>query len=193
KSLRGPRGAIILTNDKDLAKRIDDAVFPGMQGTPLLHIVAGKAVALGEALKPEFRAYAAAVLANARTLAERLQRHGFDLVGGGTDTPLMLVDLRRKGVTGDAAEPVLERAGITANANPIPADAKELTQMSGLRFGASACTTRGFGTAEFAEIGDMIAEVLEALRTSPGSTGAVEAAMMGRVKAMTRRFPIYPG
>ncbi len=192
KSLRGPRGAIILSNDKALAKRIDDAVFPGLQGTPLLHIVAGKAVCLGEALKPEFRAYAAAVLANARALADRLLRHGYDLVGGGTDTPLMLVDLRRKGITGDVAEPVLERAGITCNANPIPADAKELTHMSGLRFGASACTTRGFGTAEFAEIGDMIAEILEAVRTRPGDTGPVEAAMMERVKAMTRRFPIYP-
>jgi glycine hydroxymethyltransferase len=132
------------------------------------------------------------VLANARALAARLQKHGYDLVGGGTDTPLMLVDLRRKGITGNIAEPVLERAGITCNANPVPADAKELTHMSGLRFGASACTTRGFGNAEFNEIGDMIAEILEAVRTRPGDTGAIEGAMMERVRGMTRRFPIYP-
>jgi glycine hydroxymethyltransferase len=192
KSLRGPRGAIILTSDKELAKRIDDAVFPGLQGTPLLHIVAGKAIALGEALKPEFRAYAAAVLANARALAARLQEHGYDLVGGGTDTPLMLVDLRRNGITGDVAEPVLERAGITCNANPIPADPEKLTHMSGLRFGASACTTRGFGIAEFNEIGDLIASVLNVVRDGPGDTGTVEAATMNRVRAITRRFPIYP-
>jgi glycine hydroxymethyltransferase len=192
KSLRGPRGAVILTSDKALAKRIDDTVFPGLQGTPLLAVVAGKAVCLGEALKPEFRAYAAAVLANARALAARLLRHGYDLVGGGTDTPLMLVDLRRSGLTGNLAAPALERAGITCNMNPVPADATELKVMSGLRFGASACTTRGFGVAEFETIGDLIAELLEALRRDPGDTSVTEGAILERVHAMTQRFPIYP-
>jgi glycine hydroxymethyltransferase len=192
KSLRGPRGALILTSDAKLAKRIDDAVFPGLQGTPLLHIVAGKAVALGEALKPEFRAYAAAVLANARTLARRLQDRGYDLVGGGTDTPLMLVDLRRQGLTGDVAAPALDRAAITCNANPIPSDPKKMTYMSGLRFGVSACTTRGFGPAEFDAVGDLIADLLEGLRQHPGDTAALEAATREQVRAITRRFPIYP-
>jgi glycine hydroxymethyltransferase len=192
KSLRGPRGAIILTRDAQLAKRIDDAVFPGMQGTPALHVLAGKAVCLGEALKPEFRTYAAAVLANARALALRLAELGCELVGGGTDTPLMLVDLRSRGLTGNLAAPVLDRAGITCNMNPVPADPPKLPFMSGLRFGASACTTRGFGTAEFAEIGDMIAGILEALRRDPDDTAAIEAATMERVRAITRRFPIYP-
>jgi glycine hydroxymethyltransferase len=192
KSLRGPRGALILTNDAKLAKRIDDAVFPGLQGTPLLHIVAGKAVALGEALKPEFRAYAAAVLANARTLARRLQDRGYELVGGGTDTPLMLVDLRPQGLTGDVAAPALDRAAITCNANRIPSDPKKMTYMSGLRFGVSACTTRGFGPAEFDAVGDLIADLLEGLRRQPGDSGALEAPTRERVRAITRRFPIYP-
>src|SRR5258708_3910741 len=192
KSLRGPRGALILTSDAKLAKRIDDAVFPGLQGTPLLHIVAGKAVALGEALKPEFRAYAAAVLANARTLARQLQDRGYDLVGGGTDTPLMLVDLRGQGLTGDVAAPALDRAGITCNANPIPSDPKKMTYMSGLRFGVSACTTRGFGPAEFDTVGDLIADLLEGLRRQPGDSAALEAATRERVRAITQRFPIYP-
>jgi glycine hydroxymethyltransferase len=183
KSLRGPRGAIILWNDKALTKPINAAVFPGLQGTPYLHAVAGKAVALGEALQPAFRAYAAAVLANARALAARLQRHGFDLVGGGTDTPLMVVDLRRKGLTGDVAAQALERAGIVANMNPIPSDAADRKVMSGLRFGVSAATTRGFAVPEFEQIGDWIAEVLDG--------AAAEPAVLARVHTLTRRFPIY--
>jgi glycine hydroxymethyltransferase len=188
KSLRGPRGGLILCNDETLARRIDHAVFPGLQGTPYLHVVAGKAVALGEALKPAFAAYAAAVLANARALAARLRHNGFDLVGGGTDTPLMVVDLRRHGLTGGAAAAALERAGIVANRNPIPSDAGDLRVMSGLRFGVSAATTRGFGAAEFEVVGDWIAEVLEAQRAD---AAAVEQAVLARVRALTRRFPIY--
>ncbi len=191
KSLRGPRGALILWNDEMLTKRINNAVFPGLQGTPFLHIVAGKAVALGEALKPEFAAYAAAVLANARALAQRLQRHGFDLVGGGTDTPLMLLDLRATGLTGAAAAHSLERAGIVANMNPIPSDAADLKVMSGLRFGVSGATTRGFGVAEFERVGDLINEVLQGLRNGVGDNGATERAVLARVREITARFPIY--
>jgi glycine hydroxymethyltransferase len=191
KSLRGPRGAIVLTHDKALAKRIDNAVFPGLQGTPYMHILAGKAVALGEALKPEFRAYAVAVRDNARALAARLQRHGFDLLAGGTDTPLMIVDLRAKGLTGDVAAASLDRAGIIGNMNPIPSDAVDLKVMSGLRFGVSAATTRGFGVTEFEEIGDMIAEVLDGLQRDPATVQSIEAATLSRVHRMTARFPIY--
>jgi glycine hydroxymethyltransferase len=166
-------------------------VFPGLQGTPLLHVLAGKAVCLGEALKPEFRAYAAAVLANARAFAARLQRHGYTLVGGGTDTPLMLVDLREQNLAGEPAAQSLDRAGLTCNANPIPTDTKELKVMSGLRFGASACTTRGFGVAEFEVVGDMIAEVLGGLRRSPADNSAAEQAVWTKVRTLTARFPIY--
>lgn len=191
KSLRGPRGAIVLCNDEALRKRIDNAVFPGMQGTPYLHIVAAKAVALGEALMPEFKAYAKAVLENARALAARLQRHGFDLVGGGTDTPLILVDLRARGVTGAVAAQGLERAGIIANMNPIPSDAADLKVMSGLRFGVSGATTRGLGTLQVEAIGDLVAEVLEGLRRHPDDNGAVEAQVRGRVVELVSRFPTY--
>jgi glycine hydroxymethyltransferase len=190
KSLRGPRGAIVLCNDPQLAKRIDNSVFPGLQGTPYVHVIAGKAVALGEALRPEFRAYAAAVLANARTLAARLARHGYNLLAGGTDTPLMILDLRSKGLTGDVAATCLERAGIIGNMNPIPSDADRKV-MSGLRFGVSAATTRGFGAAEFEAIGDMVAEVLESQRRDPASAPAVQSATLKQVRAMTARFPIY--
>jgi len=190
KSLRGPRGAIILWNDEALRKPINNAVFPGLQGTPSLHAVAGKAVALGEALRPEFKAYARAVLANARALAARLQQHGHALVGGGTDTPLMLVDLRPRGLTGAPAAQSLERAGIIANMNPIPSDAAELTVMSGLRFGVSGVTTRGFGVEEMTGVGDLIAEVLEGLRQFETNT-AVETSVLGRVRQLTERFPIY--
>ena len=191
KSLRGPRGALILWNDEALRKAINNAVFPGLQGTPSLHIVAGKAVALGEALRPEFAAYAAAVLANARALAQRLQQHGFDLVGGGTDTPLMLLDLRAKGLAGAPAAQSLERAGIVANMNPIPSDAVDLKVMSGLRFGVSGATTRGFGVAEFERVGDLIKEVLHGLRNGVGDNGATERAVLARVREITARFPIY--
>ena len=191
KSLRGPRGALILWNDEALRKPINNAVFPGLQGTPFLHIVAGMAVALGEALKPEFAAYATAVLANARALAQRLQHHGFHWVGGGTDTPLMLVDLGGKGLTGTPAAQSLERAGIIANMNPIPSDAADLKVMSGLRFGVSGATTRGFGVAEFQAVGDLINEVLEGLRVPGGNNADVEPSVLERVRQITRRFPIY--
>jgi glycine hydroxymethyltransferase len=191
KSLRGPRGAIILWNDEALRKRINNAVFPGLQGTPSLQIVAAKAVALGEALRPEFAHYAAAVLAHARALAGRLQRHGFDLVGGGTDTPLMLVDLRAKHLTGAPAAQSLERAGIIANMNPIPSDTVDLKIMSGLRFGVSGATTRGLGVADFETIGDLIAEVLEGLHRSPGDNSAIEARVAARVGEIAVRYPTY--
>ncbi|MGE0119621.1 MAG: serine hydroxymethyltransferase [Dongiaceae bacterium] len=191
KSLRGPRGALILWNDDALTRRIDAAVFPGLQGTPYLHVIAGKAVALGEALRPEFRAYAAAVLANARALAARLQRRGFDLVAGGTDTPLLLVDLRRRGIAGDVAANGLERAGIVANMNPIPADAADRKVMSGLRFGVSAATTRGFAVPEFETVADLVAEVIDALRPDGAGDAATEQSVLARVRALTRRFPIY--
>ena len=160
-------------------------------GTPSLQIVAAKAVALGEALAPEFAHYAAAVLDNARALASRLQRHGFDLVGGGTDTPLMLVDPRAKGLTGAPAAQSLERAGIIANMNPIPSDAIDLKVMSGLRFGVSGVTTRGLAVADIEAIGDLIAEVLEGLRASPGDPSAVEARVRASVGEIAARFPTY--
>jgi glycine hydroxymethyltransferase len=191
KSLRGPRGAIILWNEEGLRKHINNAVFPGLQGTPSLQIVAAKAVALGEALRPEFARYAAAVLANARALARRLQRHGFDLVGGGTDTPLMLVDLRAKGLTGGPAAQSLERAGIIANMNPIPSDAVDLKIMSGLRFGVSGATTRGLGIADFEAIGDLIAEVLEGLRENRRDNSAIEARVGASVREIAAQFPTY--
>jgi glycine hydroxymethyltransferase len=191
KSLRGPRGAITLWNDEGLTKRINNAVFPGLQGTPSLHIVAAKAVALGEALRPDFAVYAAAVLAHARALAARLQHHGFDLVGGGTDTPLMLVDLRAKGLAGAPAAQSLERAGIIANMNPIPWDTVDLKVMSGLRFGTSGATTRGLGVAEFEAVGDLIAEVLEGLRRSPNDNSAVEHSVSARVAEIAARFATY--
>ena len=191
KSLRGPRGAIILWNDEDLRKRINNAVFPGLQGTPSLHIVAAKAVALGEALRPEFAHYAAAVLANARALASTLQRRGFDLVGGGTDTPLMLLDLRAKGLTGAPAAQSLERAGIIANMNPIPSDTVDLKVMSGLRFGTSGATTRGLAAVDFETLGDLISDVLEGLREFPTDNSAIEQRVRASVGEIAARFPTY--
>jgi glycine hydroxymethyltransferase len=192
KSLRGARGGIILTDREEIAKKIDGGVFPGVQGSPLLHALAAKAVCLGEALRPEFKAYAAAVLANARALAETLLQRGYDLVGSGTDTPLMLVDLRRQGVKGNVASALLERAGITCNKNPVPFDPEEPSVGSGLRFGVSAATTRGFGTAEFATVGGWIADLLDAL-AKRSDTAALETEVRRRVVAMTARFPIYAG
>ena len=192
KSLRGARGGIILTDREEIAKKIDGGVFPGVQGSPLLHALAAKAVCLGEALRPEFKAYAAAVLANARALAETLLQRGYDLVGGGTDTPLMLVDLRRQGVKGNVASALLERAGITCNKNPVPFDPEEPSVGSGLRFGVSAATTRGFGTAEFATVGGWIADLLDLL-AKRADTAALETEIRRRVVAMTARFPIYAG
>jgi glycine hydroxymethyltransferase len=190
KTLRGPRGGLILTNDKKLAKKIDSAVFPGLQGGPLMHVIAGKAVAFGEALRPEFKLYARAVIENARALADSLQSVGFKIVSNGTDSHLMLVDLTPKGVSGAAAEVALERAGITTNKNSIPGDPLPPMQTSGLRVGSPAGTTRGFGPAEFRQVGKWIGEVLDAVATGEDSS-AVEQKVRGEVLALTKRFPIY--
>ena len=193
KTLRGPRGGMILSNDLDLGKKFNSAVFPGLQGGPLMHVIAAKAVAFGEALRPEFRTYQRAVVDNARMLAETLMEQGCDIVTGGTDSHLMLVDLRPKGVTGKAAEASLERAHITANKNAIPFDPAKPAITSGVRLGTPAATTRGFGTAEFREIGLMINEVLDGLsRSNDGGNGPAEQAVVSRVQAMCARFPIYP-
>jgi glycine hydroxymethyltransferase len=189
KTLRGPRGGMVLTNDKKLAKKIDSAVFPGLQGGPLMHVIAAKAVAFGEALRPEFKLYAQAVIDNARALADSLQGAGFKIVSNGTDSHLMLVDLTPKGVTGADAEVALERAGLTTNKNGIPFDPLPPMQTSGLRVGSPAGTTRGFGPAEFRQIGTWIGEVLDALKT--GDSDAVEQKVRGEVLALTKRFPIY--
>jgi glycine hydroxymethyltransferase len=190
KTLRGPRGGMILTNDKKLARKIDSAVFPGLQGGPLMHVIAAKAVAFGEALKPECKTYAKRVIENARALADSLQSVGFKIVSNGTDSHLMLVDLTPKGVSGAAAEVTLERAGITTNKNSIPGDPLPPMQTSGLRVGSPAGTTRGFGPAEFRQIGLWIGEVLDAVATGEDSS-AVEQKVRGEVLALTRRFPIY--
>jgi len=190
KTLRGPRGGMVLTNDKKLAKKIDSAVFPGLQGGPLMHVIAAKAVAFGEALKPEFKLYARAVIENARALADSLQSVGFKIVSNGTDSHLMLVDLTPKNVSGAAAEVALERAGITTNKNSIPGDPLPPMQTSGLRVGSPAGTTRGFGPAEFRQVGKWIGEVLDAVATGEDST-AVEQKVRAEVVALTKRFPIY--
>ena len=192
KTLRGPRGGMILTNNEALAKKFNSAVFPGLQGGPLMHVIAAKAVAFGEALQPEFKAYSQAVVANAQALAARLKQRGCDLVAGGTDTHLALVDLRPKGVTGKLADEALERAGITCNKNGVPFDPLPPTQTSGIRVGSPAGTTRGFGVAEFEAIGDMIADVIDGLvANGADGNGAVEADVRARVKALCARFPIY--
>ncbi len=192
KTLRGPRGGMILTNDEDLAKKINSAVFPGLQGGPLMHVIAGKAAAFGEALRPEFRTYQRAVLDNARVLGETLRELGCDIVTGGTDCHLVLVDLRPKNTTGKAAEASLERALMTANKNAIPFDPAKPAVTSGIRLGSPAATTRGFGTAEFRQVGEMINEVLEGLAGSnDGSNDVVEQAVAGRVRELCARFPIY--
>jgi glycine hydroxymethyltransferase len=193
KTLRGPRGGAIFTNDEAIAKKINSAVFPGLQGGPLMHVIAAKAVAFGEALQPEFKRYAAAVVENAKILASRLKERGADLVAGGTDTHLALVDLRPLGVTGKDADEALERSHITCNKNGVPFDPLPPVKTSGIRVGSPAGTTRGFGPAEFREIGDMIADVLEGLRDK-GEAGdpAAEAQVRERVTALCARFPIYP-
>jgi glycine hydroxymethyltransferase len=192
KTLRGPRGGMILSNDLKLAKKIDSAVFPGIQGGPLMHVIAAKAVAFGEALRPEFRLYARRVIDNARALADALMASGLDIVSGGTDSHLMLVDLRPKGVTGKAAEASLERANITCNKNGIPFDPAPPAITSGLRLGSPAGTTRGFGEAEFRRIGKLIAEVVDGLAVNgEEANGAVEARVRGDVRDLTTRFPIY--
>jgi glycine hydroxymethyltransferase len=192
KTLRGPRGGMILSNDEDLGKKINSAVFPGLQGGPLMHVVAAKAVAFGEALRPGFRDYAARIVANARALAAMLAQRGSAIVSGGTDTHLMLVDLRPKKLTGKAAEASLERAGITCNKNGIPFDTEKPTLTSGVRLGTPAGTTRGFGIAEFEEIGGLIDDVLSSLARNPDGDVEVERAVREKVHALCARFPIYP-
>jgi glycine hydroxymethyltransferase len=194
KTLRGPRGGMILTNDEAIAKRINSAVFPGLQGGPLMHVIAAKAVAFGEALRPDFKDYAKATVANAQALAGRLKARGADVVAGGTDTHLALIDLRPLGVTGRDADEALERSAITCNKNGIPFDPLPPVKTSGIRVGSPAGTTRGFGIAEFEEIGDMVADVLEALRDKGEHGDAdVEADVRRRVRALCERFPIYQG
>ncbi len=188
KTLRGPRGGMVLTDDEAIAKKINSAVFPGLQGGPLMHVIAAKAVAFGEALEPGFKTYARAVIENAQTLAGRLKERGADLVAGGTDTHLALVDLRPIGITGKDADEALERAGITCNKNGVPFDPLPPMQTSGIRVGSPAGTTRGFGTTEFADIGDMVADVLAGV--AKGDT-AVEGDVNQRVRALCARFPIY--
>jgi glycine hydroxymethyltransferase len=193
KTLRGPRGGMVLSNDLEIGKKINSAVFPGLQGGPLMHVIAGKAAAFGEALRPEFRAYQKGVQDNARVLAETLKEKGLDIVSGGTDSHLMLVDLRPKRVTGKAAEASLERAHMTANKNAIPWDPEKPAITSGIRLGSPAGTTRGFGTDEFREIGLMIDEVLEALaKSNDGTATTAEQAVGARVKELCARFPLYP-
>jgi glycine hydroxymethyltransferase len=194
KSLRGPRGGMILTNDEDIAKKMNSAVFPGLQGGPLMHVIAAKAVAFGEALKPEFKVYAQNVVANAKALADSLKSTGLDIVSGGTDNHLMLVDLRPKNATGKRAEAALGRANITCNKNGIPFDPEKPFVTSGIRLGTPAGTTRGFGAAEFREIGNLIAEVLDGLKAANSDEGnaTVEAAVKQKVMALTERFPLYP-
>lgn len=189
KTLRGPRGGIVLTNDPGIAKKVNSAVFPGLQGGPLMHVIAGKAVAFGEAQGEKFKAYQTAVAENARVLAEELVTRGFDIVTGGTDCHLVLVDLRPKKVTGKIAEAALERAGITANKNAIPFDPEKPFVTSGIRLGSPAATSRGFGKEEFRTIARMIDEVLSAYGTD--SQDAVEQRVHEEVKALCRRFPIY--
>ena len=193
KSLRGPRGGMVLTNDPAIAKKIDSAVFPGLQGGPLMHVIAAKAIAFHEALQPSFRTYAQAVVENARALAASLQENGLDIVSGGTDNHLMLVDLRPKQAKGNAAEKALDRAFITCNMNTIPYDPEKPKVGSGIRLGTPAGTTRGFGPAEFRAIGALIAEVVEGLRKNgEAGDGQVEASVRTRVEALTAGFPIYP-
>ncbi len=191
KTLRGPRGGMILTNDEAIAKKINSAVFPGLQGGPLMHVIAAKAVAFGEALRPEFRGYARAVVDNAKALAERLAEGGLNIVSGGTDTHLMLVDLRPKKLTGKAAEASLERAHITCNKNGIPFDPEKPAVTSGVRLGTPAGTTRGFGVKEFQLIGALIVEVLDGLAANPDDNSAVEAKVRNQVLDLCRAFPIY--
>ncbi|MFC0282972.1 serine hydroxymethyltransferase [Camelimonas abortus] len=192
KTLRGPRGGMILSDDPEIARKINSAIFPGLQGGPLMHVIAGKAVAFGEALRPEFRAYAKAVVDNAQALAAAIQAGGLDLVSGGTDNHLMLVDLRPKGLTGKAAEAALGRAHITCNKNGIPFDPEKPTVTSGIRLGSPAGTSRGFGAAEFTRIGELIVRVLDGLaKNGEEGNAAIEAEVRAEVKALTSRFPIY--
>ncbi|KFI30879.1 serine hydroxymethyltransferase [Paenirhodobacter enshiensis] len=193
KTLRGPRGGMILTNNEEIAKKVNSAIFPGIQGGPLMHVIAGKAVAFGEALRPEFKDYAKQVVLNAKALADELQKGGLDIVTGGTDTHLMLVDLRPKGVKGNATEKALGRAHITCNKNGIPFDPEKPTVTSGVRLGTPAGTTRGFKEEEFREIGRLIVEVVDGLaKNGEDDNAEVEAAVSQKVATLLKRFPIYP-
>ncbi|OOE88448.1 serine hydroxymethyltransferase [Salinivibrio sp. AR640] len=191
KTLHGPRGGMILTNHEDINKKINSAVFPGLQGGPLMHVIAAKAVAFGEALEPEFKLYIDQVVANAKVLAEVLQTRGCDIVTGGTDTHLMLVDLRPKGLKGNQTEQALERAGITCNKNGIPFDTEKPMITSGIRLGTPAGTSRGFGTEEFRQIGEWIGDVLDALVEEPDGNAEVEARIRKQVQQLCARFPLY--
>jgi glycine hydroxymethyltransferase len=193
KTLRGPRGGMILANDEDLGKKINSAIFPGLQGGPLMHVIAAKAVAFGEALQPEFKVYAQQVVDNAKALAQTLIEGGFAITTGGTDNHLMLVDLRPKKLNGKNSEASLEHAGITCNKNGIPYDTEKPTITSGVRLGTPAATTRGFGTEEFREVGRMIIKVLDALAANPQNNGAVEQEVRKQVSTLCGRFPIYNG
>ena len=193
KTLRGARGGMILSNDPDLGKKINSAAFPGLQGGPLEHAIAAKAVAFGEALKPSFKLYAQQVVDNAKVLAETLLENGFDIVSGGTDTHLMLVDLRPKKLTGKDAEASLDRAGITCNKNGVPFDPEKPTVTSGIRLGTPAATTRGFGTEEFHQVGQLITRVLDGLAANPEDNGALEQEVREEVVALCHRFPVYQG
>ncbi|MGH1330980.1 MAG: serine hydroxymethyltransferase [Paracoccaceae bacterium] len=194
KTLRGPRGGMILTNDETIAKKVNSAIFPGIQGGPLMHVIAAKAVAFGEALRPEFKAYAKQVIANAQALADQLMKGGLDIVTGGTDTHVLLVDLRPKGVKGNATEEALGRAHITCNKNGIPFDPEKPMVTSGVRLGSPAGTTRGFGEAEFRLIADWIVEVVDGLAANgPDGNAEVEAAVRAKVEGLCAKFPLYPG
>ena len=192
KTLRGPRGGMILTNDEAWAKKLNSAVFPGLQGGPLMHVIAAKAVAFGEALRPDFKTYADAVVANAAMLAATLKNAGYDITTGGTDNHLMLVDLRSKKLNGKIAEAALGRAHITCNKNGVPFDTEKPTITSGIRLGSPAATSRGFGLAEFKLVGEMIVETLDGLaKNGESGNGSVEKSVKERVHALTKRFPIY--
>jgi glycine hydroxymethyltransferase len=192
KTLRGPRGGLILSNNEDLGKKFNSAIFPGIQGGPLMHVIAGKAVAFGEALQPDYKVYIQQVVQNAKALADTLVGHGFDIVSGGTDNHLVLVDLRPKGLTGDVAEAAMERAFITCNKNGVPFDPAPPMVTSGVRLGTPAGTTRGFGVAEFQKVGDLIARVLDAVAANSGDVvPEEEAAVRAEVEALCARFPIY--
>ncbi|ABI65829.1 MULTISPECIES: serine hydroxymethyltransferase [Maricaulis] len=192
KTLRGPRGGMILSNDPDLGKKFNSAIFPGLQGGPLMHVIAGKAVAFGEALQPEFKDYVTRVVANCQALSKAITDGGYAIVSGGTDSHLALVDLRPKGLKGNSAEQALERAFITCNKNGVPFDPEKPTVTSGLRVGSPAATTRGFGVAEFTLVGELMVRVLDALVDQPDGDAEVEAEVREQVKALTARFPIYP-
>jgi glycine hydroxymethyltransferase len=191
KTLRGARGGMILSRDADIGKKINSAVFPGLQGGPLMHMIAAKAVGFGEALQPSFKEYARRVVENASVLADTLSEGGLDIVSGGTDTHLLLVDLRPKGLTGNITENALERAGLTCNKNGIPFDPEKPAVTSGVRLGSPAATTRGFGSGEFRLVGELIVEVLDGLATNPDGDAQVEQSVRGRVSELCARFPIY--